>query len=533
MAAGLSEAIRGLVNDRGISEELIMKTIEDFLLAAYKRKFGTDENAVVKFSEDGDEVSLFAQKQIVEEVSDPAAEISLEDALELIEDCEVGDELLIEIDPKEFDRIAIQSAKQKARQTLKEIQKDTLYSEYKGKEGEMIIGYYQREKNGDIFIDLGKIEGLLPKRFQSPREYYHHGDRIKAYIYSVEKNQRGLSVILSRTHTEFVKKLFEVEVPEIYDHTIEIYKIVREPGYRTKMAVYTNREEVDPVGACVGLKGTRIQTIVKELEGEKIDVLRYETDPVRFITNALSPADVKQVYILDEAKRSALAVVGDNQLSLAIGKQGLNVRLANRLADWNIDVKTEEQFAEMDVQVEMRKGIDALFNEDHFEDQPEEEEEFVEVETISDIPEIDKRYVSILQRNGIELIEDYINKEKEELIAIPGISESVVDELNAVINEYVDIIEEEPESDDEGEEPETETAEAETDSGTASSSSEGAPPAEETEDETYECPDCGQPITLDMSVCPHCGVGLSFEFVEEEDEEDEENDEDGQEEENE
>jgi N utilization substance protein A len=233
-----------------------------------------------------------------------------------------------------------------------------------------------------------------------------------------------------------------------------------------------------------------------------------------------------------------LAVVGDNQLSLAIGKQGLNVRLANRLADWSIDVKTEDQFAEMDVQVEMRKGIDALFNEDHFEDQPEEEEEFVEVETISDIPEIDRRYVNILKRNGIELIEDYINKEKDELIGIPGISESVVDELNAVINEYVDIIEEESEAD--AEHDEIGEAEEKIDSESAYSAEEAAASeepdqpasddeelseADEAEEETYECPECGQPITLDMSVCPHCGVGLSFEFAEEDEEsaEDEEN----------
>lgn len=520
MAAGLSEAIRSLVSDKGISEELIIKTIEDFLLAAYKRKFGTVDNAVVKFSDDGDEVSLFAQKQIVEDVEDPVGEIALDDALELNSECELGDELLIEIDPKQFDRISIQSAKQKARQTLREIQKDTLYSEYKGKEGEMIIGYYQREKNGDIFIDLGKIEGLLPKRYQSPREYYHQGDRVKSYIYSVEKGQRGLSVILSRTHTEFVKKLFEVEVPEVYDHTIEIYKIVREPGYRTKMAVYTNREEVDPVGACVGMKGTRIQTIVKELEGEKIDVLRYETDPHKFIKNALSPAEVKQVYILDETKRSALAVVADNQLSLAIGKQGLNVRLANRLVDWNIDVKTEEQFAELDVNVELRKGIDALFNEEHFEQEQESEEEYIE---LSDIPEIDAAVVNILKENGIEAIEDYINTEESVLLSYSGIDEEVIKNLNELVNEYVDIIEEDSFS--EFDENYEETPENSKETGDVSSSSNEQYDDEETvadetiedetvEEETYLCPECSGEITADMSVCPHCGVGLSFEYEE-------------------
>jgi len=273
----------------------VLKTIEDFLIAAYKRKFGMADNAVVKFSEDGADVAIYARKNIVEEVDDPVTEISLEEALALNEDCEIGDELLIEINPAEFDRVAVQSAKQKAKQTLREIQKDTLYSEFKDKVGEMIIGYYQRERNGNIFVDLGKTEGILPKRFQSPREIYRPNDRIKALIYEVNKSPSGLQIVLSRTHTDFVKRIFELEVPEIYDRTVEIYKIVREPGYRTKIAVYSNRDDVDPVGACVGMKGVRIQAIVRELEGEKIDILKYDSDPREFIKNALSPAEVDTV----------------------------------------------------------------------------------------------------------------------------------------------------------------------------------------------------------------------------------------------
>ncbi|MEW5818487.1 MAG: transcription termination/antitermination protein NusA, partial [Spirochaetota bacterium] len=238
MASGLADAVRQLVQDRGISEDLVRKTIEEFLLAAYKRKFGMAENAVVKFSDDGNDVAIYAKKSIVDEVMDPVTEISLEDALTYNEECELGDELLIEINPQEFDRVSVQSAKQKAKQTLKEIQKDTLYSEFKDKVGEMIIGYYQRERNGNIYVDLGKAEGILPKRFQSPREVYRPNDRIKALIQEVNKTPSGLQIILSRTHTEFVKRIFELEVPEIYDQTVEIFKIVREPGYRTKIAVY-------------------------------------------------------------------------------------------------------------------------------------------------------------------------------------------------------------------------------------------------------------------------------------------------------
>jgi N utilization substance protein A len=442
MASGLAEAIRLLVEDKGIPEDLIKKTIEDFLLAAYKKTFGTEENAVIKFSEDGSEVSLFARKSIVDGVYDPVAEIELEDAIKLNEECEVGDELLIEINPMEFDRGAVQSAKQKARQNLRDIQKDTLYSEFKDKEGEMIIGYHQRERNGNIFVDLGKTEGLLPKRYQSPREMYRAGDRIRAFIHEVSKSPSGLQIILSRTHPEFVKKIFELEVPEIYDGTVEVFKIVREPGYRTKVAVYSSRVDIDPVGACVGLKGVRIQSIVRELEGEKIDILKFETDPRIFIKNALSPAQISQVIILDEGKKSALAVVPEDQLSLAIGKQGLNVRLANRLVDWNIDVKTESQFAEMDISKLSKQAMHDLFGE------IEEEE----IEKISELPGIDAKLVEVLEADGVEYIEDLVDRTDEQLLSLDGITTDDVATLRKIISDNLEIIDEDDQSGDEYEE---------------------------------------------------------------------------------
>ena len=267
MATDMSDAIRQLIQDKGISEELILKTIENTLLAAYKRRYGNADNAIVRFNEDNRVVSIYAQKKIVDGVYDPVAEIDLEEARELNPDAELGDELLIEVDPRDFDRIAVQSAKQTAHQTIREIQKDSLYSEFKDKVGEIIIGYYQRERNGTIYVDLGKVEGILPKKYQSPRELYHVNDRIKALITEVTKTPAGLQVVLSRTHTDFVRAIFELEVPEIYDKTVEVHKIVREAGYRTKLAVYSNREDVDPVGACVGLKGVRIQAVIRELEG--------------------------------------------------------------------------------------------------------------------------------------------------------------------------------------------------------------------------------------------------------------------------
>ncbi len=529
MSSGIAEAIKQLVQDKGISEDLVIKTIEDFLLAAYKRTFGTVDNAVVKFSEDGNDVELYAQKIIVEDVYDPVAEIDLEDALKLNEDCEIGDELLIPIDPMEFDRVAVQSAKQKAKQTLREIQKDTLFSEYNEKLGEMIIGYYQREKNGNIYVDLGKTEGILPKRFQSPREIYRPNDRIKALIYEINKTPSGLQIVLSRTHTDFVKRVFELEVPEVYDKTVEIFKIVREPGYRTKIAVYSNREDVDPVGACVGMKGVRIQAIVRELEGEKIDILKYDVDPRVFIKNALSPAEVNEIIILDEAKRQALAIVNESQLSLAIGKQGLNVRLANRLADWNIDVKTEDQFDEMDIAVDTRRAVSELFGE---------VDDSEEITRISELPGITDKIIDVLNVNGIELIEDLVVLSENELSDFNDLEVEDVDLIKSIIADNVDIIEEEEdyieegydssedEYDDEEEdyseddepveeqEPEYKETSSEAESGISADAEDDE--EEDDEDDGYECPECGHPITLDMTACPNCGVGISFEIEDDE-----------------
>lgn len=487
-----SDAIKQIQENRGISEELILKTIEEFLLAAYKKKYGTSDNAVVRFNEDMSNVTIYAKKKIVtlDDYYDPVIEIPLEEALAFNEDCEPGDELLIEINPRDFDRSAIQSAKQKAWQNLKEIQKDTLYSEFKEKEGEMIIGYYQRESRGDIFVDLGKIEGKLPKRYQSPREEYHLGDRIKAFIYEVKKTESGLQINLSRTHTDFVKKIFELEVPEIYDKTVEIYKIVREPGYRTKIAVLSNRDDVDPVGACVGMKGIRIQAIVKELEGEKIDILKFDPDPTVFIRNALSPAEVQDVIILDSLKKHALAIVGEQQLSLAIGKQGLNVRLANRLVDWNIDVKTEQQFREMDIAEDVKRAASSLFRT---------EDDSEEITRIAELPDIPLRIVEVLRQNGIELIENLFSIELKELAGLHGITEDDVNVIRKIIDDNVVIQESEQDS---GEYEEEDIADVDS-------------------DDTYECPECGAPITADMTVCSQCGVGLSFEIEEIEEEEQE------------
>ncbi|AEF83980.1 transcription termination factor NusA [Treponema primitia ZAS-2] len=515
MATDMSEAIHQLIQDRGMSEELVLRTIESTLLAAYKRRFGNADNAIVRFDDTNTEVSIYAQKKIVDGVYDPVSEIDLEEARELNPEADVGDELLIEVDPRDFDRISVQSAKQTAHQSIREIQKDTLYSEYKDKVGEIIIGYYQRERNGTIYVDLGKVEGILPKKYQSPREVYHVNDRIKALITEVNKTPAGLQVVLSRTHTDFVRAIFELEVPEVYDKTVEIHKIVREPGYRTKLAVYSNRDDVDPVGACVGLKGVRIQAVIRELEGEKIDILKYDPDPRRFIKNALSPAEVRDVIVLDEGKHQALAVVNDSQLSLAIGKQGLNVRLANRLVDWNIDVKTDAQFGEMDIASESRRAVSELFGD--------AEGYGEELSRISELPGVDAQVAALLLENNIDFIEDFLALAEEEMAQLKGISAEQIASLRQLIEEFVEVVEEEaydeeaPEDEEVGEiavedaGPEASEGEAPEDA----SAGDEAEAEAEAEAEEYECPECGAKITVDMTNCPNCGIGLSFEFEEE------------------
>jgi N utilization substance protein A len=482
MATDVSEAIEQIVQERNISEELALQIVESTVLAAYKRKFGNSDNAVVRFDDERRNVTICAQKQVVDGVYDPTCQIELEEAKALNPEAEEGDELLIELNPKEdFGRVAVQSAKQSARQNMREIHKDSLYSEYKDKEGDIIIGYYQRERNGTIYVDLGKIEGVLPKKFQSPREIYHVNDRIKALVCKVEKTVTGLQVVLSRTHTDFVKAVFETEVPEVYDKTIEIHKIVREPGYRTKLAVYSTNKDVDPVAACVGPKGSRIQAIIRELEGEKIDVLEYNTDPIEFIMNALSPAEVRDVVIVDEAKHQALAVVAENQLSLAIGKQGQNVRLANRLVDWNIDVKTIEQYESMDIYSASRKAVSRLFGDEE------------EISRIAELPGIDDSLVGILLANGIEYIEDFFESENK-LAEIKGLSGEQIESLRALIDEHVIIdYEQDNQADEVPEQREDEVKD------------------EIEDEEEYECPECGTRITLEMDHCPVCGVELSFE----------------------
>ncbi len=486
----MAEAIRQLISEKGYSEDSVRQTIERALKAAYKRTYGTDENAIVKFNDDMSDVSIYSRKVIIDGVYDPVKEIELEEARKLAGDSvEEGDEIDILEDPKSFDRSAVATGKQTAHQGLNETYKNSLMNDYRDKIGEIIIGYYQREKNGNIYLDLGnagKVEGVLPVKYQSKLEVYEKNDRIKALIVDVKPTNSGIQLVLSRSDPKLVSSILEKEVPEIADGTVEIQKIVRDAGYRTKIAVYSKREEVDPVGACVGLKGVRIQNVIRELLNEKIDVLRWDSNPAEFIKNALSPAQVERVVIMDAEKRQALAIVEDSQFSLAIGKQGQNVRLANRLCDWNIDVKTVEQAEDIDFSnVNTVQTARNLFNDEQVD----------EITTVAELPGVNSEVAELLKENGIEEIQDFIEVYDNGSIKIDGVSEEELDKINELINENVEFVEDETKSS--ADEDSTSTNEDDTQ-----------------DEEEYFCPECGAKITLEMTHCPNCGV--EFEFTEDE-----------------
>ena len=482
----MSEAIRELIEEKGVSVESVKQTVESAIKAAYKKTFGTADNCEVHFADDLSDVSVYSKKVIVDGVYDPVTEIELEDALKMSEECEVGDEILILVDPKTFERSAVSTGKQAAHQGLSESFKNNLLAENKGKIGEVIIGYYQREHNGNIYVDLGKVEGVLPKKYQSSREIYQKNDRIKPIVVDVKPTSSGVQLVLSRTDPKFVQSIIELEVPELEDKTIGIYKIVREAGYRTKIAVFSNKEDVDPVGACVGLKGVRIQNVIRELEGEKIDVLRYDQNPVEFIKNALSPAEVEKVLITDEEKKQALAIVNESQFSLAIGKSGMNVRLANRLCDWSIDVKTEEQAAEMDLsQFSTRKAAENLFNNSS-EKENAGSEESEPISTISELPGVDVDVASKLKAAGFDDIQTFVDSFDSDSIKVEGVTQEDLEKVNSIVRDVVEFVEDDSEKTEEEK------------------------PGQE-EEEEYFCPECGAKITLDMTKCPKCGVEFEFE----------------------
>ena len=337
------DAIYDLEKEKGISKDILIEAIESALVSAYKKNYGTSQNVRVNIDREEGDIDVFMRMDVVEEIEDELTQISLEEAQEIDPRYEVGDVVEYQVTPKDFGRIAAQTAKQVVVQRIREAERGMVFDNYIERQGEMVTGVVQRISNGTIFVDMGKTEALLPVTEQVPGEKYNVNDRIKVYIMDVKKTAKGPQVFLSRSHPAIVKRLFELEVPEIQDGTVEIKSIAREAGSRTKMAVYTEDENVDPVGACVGNRGVRVQAVVDELFGEKIDIITWSDDPKELIKNVLSPAKVEEV-IIDDEEKSALAIVPDYQLSLAIGKEGQNVRLAARLCGWKIDIKSHSQY---------------------------------------------------------------------------------------------------------------------------------------------------------------------------------------------
>src|SRR5690625_2843252 len=334
------EAMNYLEKEKGIDRETLVETLEAALISAYKRNFQSASNVRVNTNVDEGKMEVYARKTVVEEVLDSQEEITLEEAKEIDPNYEIDDIIEIEVTPKDFGRIAAQAAKQVVTQRVREAERNVIFEEYIDHEEDVITGIIQRKDRSSVFVDLGKIEAKLSENDQMPGESYNIHDRIKVYVTKVEKGNKEPRIFISRTHPGLLKRLFEMEVPEIYDGIVEIKSIAREAGDRSKISVYSEDENVDPVGSCVGQGEQRVQTIVDELQGEKIDIIEWSDDPVVYVSNALSPAKVIDV-IVDEEEKATTVIVPDYQLSLAIGKRGQNARLAARLTGWKIDIKSE------------------------------------------------------------------------------------------------------------------------------------------------------------------------------------------------
>lgn len=338
------EAICALEKEKDISKDILIEAIESALVSAYKKNYGTSQNVRVNIDRELGDIDVFMRKDVVEEVEDDMIEISLEEALEIDPRYEVGDVVEYQVTPRDFGRIAAQTAKQVVVQRIREAERGMIFDDYITRQGEIITGTVQRISNETIFVNMGKAEGILAATERVPGETYRINERIKVFIMDVKKTTKGPQVFLSRSHPGLVKRLFELEVPEIEDGVVEIKSIAREAGSRTKIAVYTEDENVDPVGACVGTRGSRVQNIVDELYGEKIDIITWSEDPEVLISNVLSPAKVEKVIINEDEEKTATVIVPDYQLSLAIGKEGQNVRLAAKLSGWKIDIKSHTQY---------------------------------------------------------------------------------------------------------------------------------------------------------------------------------------------
>ena len=410
MIEGLSRIIEQVSREKGIPMDSLRETVEQALVAAARKVYGQEKDIEAQYNPDTDEVELFEYKTVVEDVEDPDLEISLEDARRVSQDASIplGEEIGLIMDLEGFGRIAAQTAKQVIIQRVRDSEREKVYDAYKDRVGELITGIVRRFEKGAIIVDLGKSEAVIPGREQVRTETYRQGDRIQAYILEVARNARGPQVVLSRTHPGLLVKLFEMEVPEIYEGIVTIEAAVREPGQRAKIAVSSRDSDVDPVGACVGMKGSRVQAVVGELRGEKIDIIPYSIDPARFVCSAISPAIVTKV-LLDEDTRTMELIVPDDQLSLAIGRRGQNVRLAAKLTGWKIDIHSETKIREMNEQAR---------------------EDLARVEGLTE------DFREILIRYGFRTIQDVGDADPDDLMDTLGLTE---DQAQAIID-HADVL---------------------------------------------------------------------------------------------
>lgn len=449
----LFEAVQQFCSERGLTKDSVLNVIKESLIAAYKKKLGvenTEELEIhVEFG-DKNEVMLIVPKTVVEEKSENPLEISLAEAKLIEPETNVGEIIQFKEKPVELSRIVSNQARQMVFQRLKEMERDQLFNEYKEKEGELTHGYFQRWIDKDIMsIDLGKVEGIMPRKEQNPGEKYKNGDRLKAIISRVEIRRdrykdNGLVIILSRASGDFVKKLFEMEIPEIYDGIVRIVDIARIPSIRTKIVVQASRGDIDPVGACVGMKGVRIQSIVRELGNERIDIIQYSEDPIEYIKNLISPAKPVEVKV-DHQNREALIVVPDDALSLAIGTSGSNVKLAVQLCKYKIDIKSQSQYNEDMTSPEARERLERLFNPnlaDEYENEEEYEDEEDEGTDLSEIPNLSNRIIDLLKNGGINDVETLIDMSLDELAKTPGIGIRTAEQIMKLLRESVELVEE-------------------------------------------------------------------------------------------
>ncbi|MBW2021265.1 MAG: transcription termination/antitermination protein NusA [Deltaproteobacteria bacterium] len=425
MISDLKRMIDQVSREKGLDQEVLIEALEEAVKTAAKKKLGPDKDIEVSFNPDLGEVEVFEFKEVVDRVTDERVQVCLEEARKLDPECEVGDSLGMKMETTAFGRIAAQSAKQVIMQRLKEAERDIVYDDFKDRKGEIINGIVQRFDRGSIIVNLGRTEAELPPREQIPRESYRQGDRIRAYILDVKQYSRGPQIILSRTHPNFLSALFENEVPEISEGIVKIMQVAREPGSRSKIAVYSRDPDVDPVGACVGMKGSRVQAVVQELRGEKIDIVTWDPDPAKFICNALAPAEIIRV-VVDEENHSMEVVVPDDQLSLAIGKGGQNVRLASRLTGWTLDVVSETNYNKA-----LKEGYQSLLS----------------------LEGVGEKLAAELYQEGFRSALDLSQAEPEELM---GIEEMTEEKARQLIDEAISFIEKKEEGEALVEEAESE-----------------------------------------------------------------------------